>query len=964
MKTIKKFWKYKWIKKHVKKLLISIILLLVFFSPFLGPLGSKWLLPKAATPHSPIYINGNTAMDAFFSGNTSDGLSWGSAYILDDLEFKVQAINEYTGIEIRNIDRYLIIKDCNFTDFSSTGIRFENVTNVNITGCFFDNCRSGIRTGDYCHHNIYQFNNFSSCEFGGSFIYEYNSTFSSNRIVASDDDGLSFVYAYNNSITENTIYNGAVDGLRIHECQDNEIIHNNISFNQNYGLYLVASQYNNISENSIQENNGHGVILSLSNNNTFRNNDLESDEFSLGGSYDNDIDGTNLVNGLPVSLIEGQTGIILNGLSNLGQLILVDCNFCTISNSELMSSAGLLLSESHNNTISNVNVTGSTYSGLRLSNSGDTEVVDCTIDNCVVGIYVAASDYVNITDNKVTNSGDNGIKIVASDFNRIQGNNVSINTNYGIYIQSSDNATVSNNFAYENQAAGFSVYNSENTTLLGNDAMYNLIGIRLDNAEYTDILYNNLSYNDPWGIRSSGTKYLRILWNNISHNEDNGVYLPNTDNITISNNIFSFNWDSGIFLQSAENCSITMNEIYNNTDSGIELYGYCNHNKIWNNTVYNNNPHSFYDHGAVKIRSDGANTTIWMNNFINNGDNGAVDHGLENVWDNGTHGNYWSNYIEKYPGATKIGNLWDTEYDTYGTAASSDRYPLVNPLVDGEIVHTAFFRANITEILTADYVQFLELATGGSIPYSFDWDFGDGSSHSTDANPDHQYNTVGEFEVILTVTDDDANVAIYSSNITVVLDLFPVASFSASDTLVLTYEAIYFTDTSTGGNLPLHYEWNFDDGSANSTSQNPDHDWESAGTYDVVLTINDTDGDMSIFSMEVTIEEELQPIASFTVNATTIMESEWIQFTFTGEEGNAPAIFDWSFGDGSYSDEENPIHQYTIAGYYTVQLVVEDRIYSMDMISMDITVNAPEPERKIPGYPIEWTISLTILIIG
>ncbi len=49
-------------------------------------------------------------------------------------------------------------------------------------------------------------------------------------------------------------------------------------------------------------------------------------------------------------------------------------------------------------------------------------------------------------------------------------------------------------------------------------------------------------------------------------------------------------------------------------------------------------------------------------------------------------------------------------------------------------------------------VAFTGTATGGIGTYSYDWDFGDGSPHSTAQNPSHTYNIGGSFTVTLTVT--------------------------------------------------------------------------------------------------------------------------------------------------------------------------------------------------------------------
>ena len=58
-------------------------------------------------------------------------------------------------------------------------------------------------------------------------------------------------------------------------------------------------------------------------------------------------------------------------------------------------------------------------------------------------------------------------------------------------------------------------------------------------------------------------------------------------------------------------------------------------------------------------------------------------------------------------------------------------------------------------------VQFTDTSTGS--PTSWDWDFGDGSPHSTEQNPLHVYATRGPYTVVLTATnaggsDDDTQI--------------------------------------------------------------------------------------------------------------------------------------------------------------------------------------------------------------
>jgi len=63
-------------------------------------------------------------------------------------------------------------------------------------------------------------------------------------------------------------------------------------------------------------------------------------------------------------------------------------------------------------------------------------------------------------------------------------------------------------------------------------------------------------------------------------------------------------------------------------------------------------------------------------------------------------------------------------------------------------------------------VQFSGSAVGGTAPYSFEWDFGDGAS-SIEQNPSHMYTAEGTFDVELTVTDDNGKTDTDSTTATI-----------------------------------------------------------------------------------------------------------------------------------------------------------------------------------------------------
>lgn len=153
------------------------------------------------------------------------------------------------------------------------------------------------------------------------------------------------------------------------------------------------------------------------------------------------------------------------------------------------------------------------------------------------------------------------------------------------------------------------------------------------------------------------------------------------------------------------------------------------------------------------------------------------------------------------------------------------------------------------------------------------------------------------------------------------------AAFAVSNNAAFTGDELQFTDLSqtvSGAPPIISWEWDFGDG-ATSSEQNPIHAYTAAGSYDISLTVSNGDETATLSRRDyVSVQAKVSPSADFSAEPTHAVVGEPIQFTNLSEIGTSPITsYSWSFGDGSSSTEENPLHTYAEVGTYDITLTVE-----------------------------------------
>jgi len=248
-------------------------------------------------------------------------------------------------------------------------------------------------------------------------------------------------------------------------------------------------------------------------------------------------------------------------------------------------------------------------------------------------------------------------------------------------------------------------------------------------------------------------------------------------------------------------------------------------------------------------------------------------------------------------------------------------------------------------------VEFTASASGGATPYSFHWDFGDGTD-STEQNPNHTYSQAGTFAADLTVTDGTGKSD--SDSLTIRVDAPPdplSAGASAAPESGFIPLAVEFTGIASGGTPPYSFHWDFGDGNS-SDIQSPSHSYNLAGTYTAVLTLTDDQGRIDTANILISaLINPPPPQASLSASPLSGVAPLAVSCTAHASGGTPPYTYHWEFGDGADSTAQNPIHTFTQVGAFTITLVVFDSGGKQDSDSTTVTVSSPPHTVSSPQTP-------------
>ena len=217
---------------------------------------------------------------------------------------------------------------------------------------------------------------------------------------------------------------------------------------------------------------------------------------------------------------------------------------------------------------------------------------------------------------------------------------------------------------------------------------------------------------------------------------------------------------------------------------------------------------------------------------------------------------------------------------------------------------------------------------GNAVTYV--WHFGDGSPDVTTTVPstNHLYTNTGVYQIrlisidpnscngqdtsytVIRAADDSAHVAFTDFKIPPCTDL----TYQFNNTSVPAPGANPFTDTS--------FTWKFGDNTpaVQAGTGSETHAYAAAGIYTVQLILTDTNYCNAPDTVAINLHVAANVKAQFSAPATGCAPDS-VQFT---DQSVGGMQWNWTFGDGSSSTDESPVHYYPNPGTYQVELIVTD----------------------------------------
>jgi parallel beta-helix repeat protein len=363
--------------------------------------------------------------------------------VLDGIPVGQVIFSYCDNVEVRNLQLSL----------TYAGVQLRRTTNAKVEGNRIWNVMDGIDL-ERSNRNVVASNNLTDNYRAIRISHVSSDNTIENNYIDSNRNGVDLYLDSNgNTVANNTISNNEFEGIDIYFWSNDNVARNNTVYNNEYGIRLNWwTEGGIVEDNNIWNNDKAGIELYRSEFNNVSNNNLANDGIFIWGNQlshynTQEIPENNILNGKPVYYRKNCSGLNIDGTS-LGQLILANCTDALVRNLQ--------------------------------------------ISNAYVGIEVAYSSGVNITQNTLSDTWS-GIYFYGASGNEISSNQIT-SSPYGMYVWRSSNNISGNNISHNGR--GIYVYHSYFNNITENDFWNNSEGVEIHYEASNRVYHNNFYYNE------------------------------------------------------------------------------------------------------------------------------------------------------------------------------------------------------------------------------------------------------------------------------------------------------------------------------------------------------------------------------------------------------------------------------------------------------------------------------------
>ena len=299
--------------------------------------------------------------------------------------------------------------------------------------------------------------------------------------------------------------------------------------------------------------------------------------------------------------------------------------------------------------------------------------------------------------------------------------------------------------------------------------------------------------------------------------------------------------------------------------------------------------------------------------------------------------------VEWTPASNDSNLVWETDFGGFGLGATTATSPTPEQIASGDLPPTASVAAGPTSVEVGQTVGFTAAQSHDDENLTeYRWDFdGDGETERTteQSNVTHQYSAAGSYHATVTVVDTSGQTDTAMTTVTVEkaspdppADSGPTAALAVDDVFELGSEAKLVASGSTGDG-ELTYKWDVDGDGTDEFSGKQSYRWvrswrvyEETGTYDVSVTVVDSDGDTDTATKTIEVKDFYGPTADLDVPETVTAGEE---FAVVADGAGDPSALDyiiWKFDGEEGEHAIKTTHTFHEPGKKTVTLLMRDRL--------------------------------------